>query len=30
MGKPSRFIEDIPRDILRPLTVVEEDPEWSE
>jgi DNA helicase-2/ATP-dependent DNA helicase PcrA len=30
MGKPSRFIEDIPRALLRPLTLVEQQPEWEE
>jgi ATP-dependent DNA helicase UvrD/PcrA len=29
LGKPSRFIEDVPPHLLRPLTLVEEDPEWQ-
>jgi DNA helicase-2/ATP-dependent DNA helicase PcrA len=29
MGKPSRFIEDIPREVLRPVRLVEEEPEWE-
>ncbi len=29
MGKPSRFIEDIPPQILRPVTLVEQDPDWE-
>jgi ATP-dependent DNA helicase UvrD/PcrA len=30
LGKPSRFIEDLPADVLRPLTLVEQDAEWSD
>lgn len=30
MGKPSRFIDDIPRQLLRPLTLVEQEPDWEE
>ena len=30
MGKPSRFVEDIPPELLRPLTLVEQEPEWNE
>ncbi len=30
MGKPSRFIEDISPELLRPLTLVEQEPEWEE
>ncbi len=30
MGKPSRFIEDLPSDLLRPLTLVEEERDWEE
>jgi DNA helicase-2/ATP-dependent DNA helicase PcrA len=29
MGKPSRFIEDIPREILRPVRLVEQEQDWS-
>ncbi len=29
MGKPSRFIEGLPRDLLRPLTLVEQDRDWE-
>jgi DNA helicase-2/ATP-dependent DNA helicase PcrA len=30
MGKPSRFVEDIPRTLLRPLTLIEQATEWNE
>jgi DNA helicase-2/ATP-dependent DNA helicase PcrA len=30
MGKPSRFIEDIAPELLRPLTLVEQEPAWDE
>ena len=30
MGKPSRFIEGISPDLLRPVTLVEQEPEWNE
>jgi DNA helicase-2/ATP-dependent DNA helicase PcrA len=30
MGKPSRFIEDLPRHLLRPLTLVEQERDWEE
>ena len=30
MGKPSRFIEDVPPELLRPVTLVEQEPEWTE
>ena len=29
MGRPSRFIEDISPELLRPLTLVEQEPEWD-
>ena len=29
MGKPSRFIEEISPDLLRPWTLVEQDTAWS-
>jgi len=30
MGRPSRFIEDIAPELLRPLTLVEQEAEWEE
>jgi DNA helicase II / ATP-dependent DNA helicase PcrA len=30
MGKPSRFIEDLPRDLLRPVTLVEAPADWED
>jgi DNA helicase-2/ATP-dependent DNA helicase PcrA len=30
MGKPSRFIEDVPPELLRPVTLVEQEPQWAE
>ena len=30
MGKPSRFIEDISAELLRPVTLVEQEPDWEE
>jgi DNA helicase-2/ATP-dependent DNA helicase PcrA len=30
MGKPSRFIEGIPPDVLQPVALVEQEPEWAD